>query len=102
MKEGIPLARSDNATIMFLLSFSLEPLSLGETRDPALSKHSRKAHIKNMTAELLSHVAVTREHLEVSLSLIQSGKPVSHSHNYQNHSGKRTQILVSQTRTSSL
>lgn len=46
MKEEIPSVRSDNATIMFRLSFSLEPLSLGETRDPALSKHSRKAHIK--------------------------------------------------------
>lgn len=99
MKEGIPLARSDNATIIFLLSFSLEPLSLGETRDPAFSTHSRKAHIKYMTAELLSHVAVTREHLEVSLSLIQSGKPVSPSHSYQNHSAKKTRILGSQTRT---
>lgn len=102
MKEEIPLARSDNATIMFCLSFSLEPLSLGETRDPALSKHSRKAHIKNTTVELLSHVAVAREHLEVHLSLIQSGEPVIPSHSYQNHSAKRTQILGSQTRTSSL
>lgn len=79
-KHRISLSRSDSETIISSLggsSFSLELLSLGEARNSALSKHSRKAHIKNVTIELLSLVAGTTESLEVDPSLVQSWQPVS-------------------------
>lgn len=74
--DGISLSRLDNEAIMFPLggegplSFSLELHSLEGIRDLALSKHSRKIHIKKMTVELLSLVVVTKEILGMYPSLV--------------------------------